>query len=152
MHRVGMAESMWGNRNRERHAVGRSSLYSFIQRGANFVRSVIPQMRAFSISSGSFVSALIGIFSVATIICSWLTYLLYRTEERAMHLTASRDTACRSGLFGPLFERGQLYERIWRRQRKISPGASASFIRAPVFHRVALTFCGADPVHSGAGR
>ena len=73
MHRVGMAESMWGNRNRERHAVGRSGLYSFIQPGANCAVGD-SQMRAFSILPVRLFLRSSGIFSVATIICSWLTY------------------------------------------------------------------------------
>ena len=73
MHRVGMAESMWGNRNRERHAVAAAASTASFSR-VRTVRSVIPQMRAFSILPVRLFLRSSGIFSVATIICSWLTY------------------------------------------------------------------------------
>ena len=128
MHRVGMAESMWGNRNRERHAVGRSGLYSFIQPGANCAVGDSPDARLLH-SSGSFVSALQWDFQRGHHHLQLADVLCIGQGNQAMHLTASRDTACRSGrFFSPLFERGQLYERIWRRQRKISPRQRQRFV------------------------
>ena len=48
-----------------------------------------------------------------------------------MDLTACGGTTCRPGRFlGTLLERGQLHERIRRRQRKIPPGQRQRFVNA----------------------
>lgn len=79
MHRVGMAESMWGNRTENvTPSAAAASTASFSQ--VRTVRSVIPQMRAFSILPVRLFLRSSGIFSVATIICSWLTYCVSDRE------------------------------------------------------------------------
>ena len=57
----------------ERHPVGPCGLYRFAK-PVRTVRSVISQMRAFSILPVRLFRLSSGIFRVATIICSWLTY------------------------------------------------------------------------------
>lgn len=73
MHRIGMAERMWRDRDRERHTISGS--------GGNrlpiqvlTVLSVTSQIRAFSVLPVRLLRRSMGIFSVATIVCSWLTY------------------------------------------------------------------------------
>lgn len=73
MHRIGMAERMWRDRDRERHTISGS--------GGNRLRNPGPdrsvrhfQIRAFSVLPVRLLRRSMGIFSVATIVCSWLTY------------------------------------------------------------------------------
>ncbi len=48
-----------------------------------------------------------------------------------MRLATGRSSAGRSGgFFGPLLERGQLHERVGRRQRKITPGQRQRFVNS----------------------
>lgn len=72
MHRVGMAESMWGNRTENvTPSAAAASTASFSRANCAVGDS---QMRAFSILPVRLFLRSSGIFSVATIICSWLTY------------------------------------------------------------------------------
>lgn len=71
-----------------------------------------------------------------------------------MSLLTGGHSSCRPGcFFCPLLQSGQLHKRIRRRKRKIPRvSASASLMRAPVFHSVAsAASCGADPGRNGAG-
>ena len=70
MHRVTVTERVRGHRYREPDSVSRSYLHGLIQSGAD----VMSQMRAFSVLPVRLLRRSSGIFSVATIICNWLTY------------------------------------------------------------------------------
>lgn len=73
VHRIGMAERMWRDRDRERHTISGSGGNRFpIQ--VLTVLSVTSQIRAFSVLPVRLLRRSMGIFSVATIVCSWLTY------------------------------------------------------------------------------
>lgn len=70
VHRIGMAERMW--RDRDRNVTPSAVTASPIQ--ALTVLSVTSQIRAFSLLPVRLLRRSMGIFSVATIVCSWLTY------------------------------------------------------------------------------
>lgn len=115
MHRVGMAKvcGVTEQRTSRRRPQRPLQLHSA---SANCAVGDFPDARLLH-SSGSFVSALQWDFQRGHHHLQLADVLCIGQGNRAMHLTASRDTACRSGrFFSPLFERGQLYERIWRRQ------------------------------------
>lgn len=138
VHRIGMAERMWRDRDRERHTISGSGGNRFPIRVLT-VLSVTSQIRAFSVLPVRLLRRSMGIFSVATIVCSWLTYQSRRAGpagESADRLAFFLPSS--GGFFGPLFQGRKLHKRIRRRERKIPRvSASASLIRAPVFHRVA---------------
>ncbi len=73
VHRIGMAERMWCDRNRERHSVS-SSGGNRLPIQVLTVLSVTSQILAFSVLPVRLLRRSMGIFSVATIVCSWLTY------------------------------------------------------------------------------
>ena len=70
VHRIGMAERMW--RDRDRNVTPSAVTASPIQ--ALTVLSVTSQIRAFSLLPVRLLRRSMGIYSVATIVCSWLTY------------------------------------------------------------------------------
>lgn len=138
MHRIGVAECMWCDKNRERHTVSSSGGNRFpIQ--VLTVLSVTSQILTFSVLPVRQLRRSMGIFSVATIVCSWLRYQASEMRNQPVSLLTGRRSSCRSGcLFGPLFQGRKLHKRIRRRERKIPRvSASASLMRAPVFHSVA---------------
>ncbi len=64
---------MWGDLHRERHAVRRGGVHRLIDPRSDGPVGDLPQVRFFR-PAGAFVTPLQGIFSVATMVCSWLTY------------------------------------------------------------------------------
>lgn len=73
VHRIGMAERMWCDRNREcQPSAAAAATASPIQDLT--VLSVTSQILAFSVLPVRLLRRFMGIFSVATIVCSWLTY------------------------------------------------------------------------------
>lgn len=137
VHRIGMAERMWCDRNRERHTVS-SSGGNRLPNPVLTVLSVTSQIRAFSVLPVRRLRRSMGIFSVATIVCSWLTYQSQRAEPAGESADRRAFSPPSRSFFGPLFQGRKLHKRIRRRERKIPRvSASASLIRAPVFHRVA---------------
>ncbi len=79
MHRIGMAERMWRDRDRERHTVSGSG-GNRLPNPVLTVLSVTSQIRAFSVLPVRLLRRSMGIFSVATIVCSWLTYRCRKAE------------------------------------------------------------------------
>lgn len=73
VHRIGMAERMWRDRDRERHTISGSG-GNRLPNPVLTVLSVTSQIRAFSVLPVRLLRRSMGIFSVATIVCSWLTY------------------------------------------------------------------------------
>lgn len=138
VHRIGMAERMWCDRNRERHTVS-SSGGNRLPNPVLTVLSVTSQIRAFSVLPVRRLRRSMGIFSVATIVCSWLTYRGVRERNQPVSLLTGGHSPRRPrSFFGPLFQGRKLHKRIRRRKRKIPRvSASASLMRAPVFHSVA---------------
>ncbi len=137
VHRIGMAERMWCDRNRERHTVS-SSGGNRLPNPVLTVLSVTSQIRAFSVLPVRRLRRSMGIFSVATIVCSWLTYRSQRAEPAGESADRRAFSPPSRQLFGPLFQGRKLHKRIRRRKRKIPRvSASASLMRAPVFHSVA---------------
>ncbi|ESE62802.1 hypothetical protein SES60163_13168 [Salmonella enterica subsp. salamae serovar 58:l,z13,z28:z6 str. 00-0163] len=85
---------------------------------------MISQRRAFSVLPVRLLRRSSGIFSVATIIWQLTDILVIRKQHQAVGLAAGRHSPCRSGrLFRPLFQGGQLYERIRWGQRFVNPCA-----------------------------
>lgn len=72
VHRVAVAECVRRHRHRKRHAVSRRGIDRFVE-PVRTVRSVISQIRALSVLPVRLFRRSSGIFSVATIISSWLT-------------------------------------------------------------------------------
>lgn len=137
VHRIGMAERMWCDRNRERHTVS-SSGGNRLPIQVLTVLSVTSQIRAFSVLPVRRLRRSMGIFSVATIVCSWLTYQSQRAEPAGESADRRAFSRRPGSFFGPLFQGRKLHKRIRRRKRKIPRvSASASLMRAPVFHSVA---------------
>ncbi len=62
-----------GDLHRERHAVRRGGVHRLIDPRSDGPVGDLPQVRFFR-PAGAFVTPLQGIFSVATMVCSWLTY------------------------------------------------------------------------------
>nr|AYU69035.1 hypothetical protein D0368_00282 [Escherichia coli] len=73
MHRIGMAERMWRDRDRERHSISGSGGNRLPNPGPDRSVRHFPDPR-FLCPACSFITPFMGIFSVATIVCSWLTY------------------------------------------------------------------------------
>ncbi len=92
VHRIGMAERMWCDRNRERHTVS-SSGGNRLPIQVLTVLSVTSQIRAFSVLPVRRLRRSMGIFSVATIVCSWLTYQSQRAEPAGESLTGGHSPA-----------------------------------------------------------
>ncbi len=92
VHRIGMAERMWCDRNRERHTVS-SSGGNRLPIQVLTVLSVTSQIRAFSVLPVRRLRRSMGIFSVATIVCSWLTYRVRERNQPVSLLTGGHSPA-----------------------------------------------------------
>ncbi len=146
VHRIGMAERV-GDRNRTSHHQQQRR-----QPPPNpvlTVLSVTSQIRAFSVLPVRRLRRSMGIFSVATIVCSWLTYQSQRAEPAGESATGGHSPR-RPGSFGPLFQGRKLHKRIRRRKRK-SPRQRQCFINVLRCSTVASASCGADLGRNGAG-
>ena len=137
VHRIGMAERMWCDRNRERHTVSSSGGNRLPNPGPDRSVRHFPDPR-FLCPSCATVTPLHGYFQC----CHHRLQLADVPSQRAEPAGESADRRAFSrrpgSFFGPLFQGRKLHKRIRRRERKIPRvSASASLIRAPVFHRVA---------------
>lgn len=138
VHGVRVAERVWCHRYGERHAVGGSCFYCFVQPSPHRPVGDFPDTRLLHFTV-LLVASLQWNFQRGHHGLQLRDVLRIRQRHQAVCRAAGREPACGSrGLLCPLLERGQLRERVGRCQRKIPlVSASASLIRAPVFHSVA---------------
>ena len=113
---------MGGYRYCERHSVGSCCLHRFAKPGAD--STVCDLLDTLILhSTGALVSSFQRNFQSGHHHLQLTDILMIRKRNQAMNLTTARRSTSRSGRFlGALLERGQLHERIRRRQRKIPPG------------------------------
>ncbi len=108
VHRIGMAERMWCDRTENvTPSAAAAATASPIQ--VLTVLSVTSQIRAFSVLPVRRLRRSMGIFSVATIVCSWLTYQESRAEPAG-------ESADRRAFFPP----------SWRLFRSVVSGSQAA--------------------------
>ena len=132
VHRIGMAERMWRDRDRERHTVSGSG-GNRLPNQVLTVLSVTSQIRAFSGPACSFYYAVPWGFSVCH-------HRLQLADNRGVGernqpvslLTGKAFFLPSGGFFGPLFQGRKLHKRIQARKNP-HVSASASLIARTVF-------------------
>ncbi len=125
MHRIGVAECMWCDKNRERHTVSSSGGNRFPNPGPDCSVRHFPDPH-FLCSPGATVTPLHGDFQCCHHRLQLAEVPGIRDAGPVVNSLTGGDF-CRSGcLFGPLFQGRKLHKRIRRRER-----ISAS---APVLH------------------
>ncbi len=137
VHRIGMAERMWRDRDRERHTISGSG-GNRLPNPVLTVLSVTSQIRAFSVLPVRLLRRSMGIFSVATIICTADVPGVGERNQPVSLLTGGHSSCRPGGFFCPLLQSGQLHKRIRRRKRKIPPRQRQCFINA----RTGVPQCG----------
>ena len=154
VHRIGMAERMWRDRNRERHTISGSGGNRFPNPGPDRSVRHFPDPR-FLCPACSFITPFQRNFQRCHHRLQLTDVPGVGERNQPVSLLSGRRSSCRpGGFFGPLLQSGQLHKRIRRRERKIPPRQRQCFINART--RCSTVWpaasCGADPGRNGAGR
>lgn len=120
---------MWCDRNRERHTVS-SSGGNRLPNPVLTVLSVTSQIRAFSVLPVRRLRRSMGIFSVATIVCSWLTYQSQRAEPAGEFADRRAFSPPSSQLFRSVVSGSQAAQTDTEAQAKNPPRQRQCFINA----------------------
>ena len=119
---------MRGHRHGERHPVGRCGFNCFAEPGANRPVGDLPDACLLD-SAASLITSFKRNFQRGHHHLQLTDIVRIRKRYQPVSLTADGRTASRSGgFFCPLFECGQLHERVGRCHGKITPGQGQCFV------------------------
>lgn len=138
MHRIGMAERMWRDRDRERHTISGSGGNRLPNPGPDRSVRHFPDPR-FLCPACSFITPFHGDFQCGhhRLQLADVPGVGERNQPVSL-LPGGRSSCPPGGFFGPLFQGRKLHKRIRRRERKIPPRQRQCFINA----RTGVPQCG----------